>query len=233
MEKCGRHRPDTPTLKEFILCGNYQLDHRGFVALTKVIPHNVEHWNMSYCDMSEYQTLATLQELNVQCNDATCPPTLTALTLQGAKMCNEDACEALAHLLNMNRSLVRITIDDPKYPLPSLSTSLLAILVEGLQYNYGLTQLQLNLSPLGQQQRTNRRRYTTATSLRQALEEERTVRDTLDFYLELNRAGRKILQDEHHHDRHQMLQAIQKARLSSRRLDVLYWLIRNSLEDWF
>jgi len=227
-------------LKELVLSGSYQLDEFGFRPLASVVPHCVQKWDLSYCDMNEHQTQELLNELKHQLEEiptavsgnhyappnttiTSCP--LQELIVQGAKMNNPEACRAIQSILQTNRSLVKIRLDDPKYPQP-LSIPNLQLIVEGLEHHYGLQEFALDLHSM--------RRQVQLSPSEEKCMEACTVRDSLDYYLILNRSGRNILQkdDDYGFDKEAWFSALLKARLS-RRTDVLYWFVRNSVVQMF
>ena len=212
--RSGWRQNNSVILRDFIITGNYQIDDRGFAALCRVVPHQVQHWNMSYCDISDHQSLVILQELVAPLSFTTLP--LEELTLRGLKLSNPMTCQVIQTIFRNNCSLIKLSIDDPKYPMP-ISFPNLRIIVEGLKYHYSLQELQLDINP---------RRVQEMTA------EVRHAHDTLEMYLLLNRAGRRILQNDNQFDKGAWIRALFKARLSGR-LDVLYWLLRNSVVHLF
>ena len=205
-------------LKELVMCGNYQLDHIGFVALCRTILAHVEHWNLSYCDMTEHQTLSILETFIHSLPPMDGP--LREVTLQGAKVGNEEACQAIGQLLRHNRTLVHIRIDDPKYPM-SIPSQYLKYIVDGLHHNYVVQDLYVDMFRTKQPERGSKEE-----------EEDRLIRDGLTFYLLLNRSGRSILQSDRQVNKEEWIQVLGKARWT-RRLDVLYWLLRNCVVQMF
>lgn len=210
----GWRQKNAVILGDFVVSGNYRVDERGFAALCRVVPYQVRHWNMSYCDISDHQSLVILQELVTPLSLVTIP--LQELTLRGLKVSNPVTCQVVQTILRNNCSLIKLSIDDPKYPMP-ISFSNLQIIVEGLKHHYSLRELQLDMRPRRVQEMTR---------------EVRHVHDALEMYLLLNRAGRRILQNDNQFDKGAWVQALFKARLSGR-LDVLYWLLRNSVVHLF
>ena len=214
--RIGWRQRNSVVLKELTISGNYQIDERGFTALYSVVPYQVQHWNMSYCDITENQSLVILEELTTPLSLPTIP--LQELTLQGLKMHSPAACQVIQSILRGNRSLTKICISDPKYPTP-ISVPNLQIIAEGLRYHYGLQELELDMRPL---------KVEELLSKEMEGDEVRQVHDAFQFYLLLNRAGRKMLQNSDQFDKNAWIQALFKARLSGR-LDVLYWLLSNSV----
>ena len=68
------------TLGELSMCGNYQLDEVGFVALARTCPNQVQQWDASYCDWNENQTFLLLEEMTPSLLPPSCP--LKELILQ-------------------------------------------------------------------------------------------------------------------------------------------------------
>lgn len=217
--RMGWRQRHNRTLKELTMCGNYQLDHIGFVALCRCVPSHVEHWNLSYCDMTEYETEIILEELarNMVQNDTP----LKELVLHGAKVANDEACQALGKLLRGNRTLISVQVDDPTYPM-QMRCEHLKFVVDGLEHNYQLQEFAFD-------------KFYLKWPLPGSKEEvqEKKVRNGLEFYILLNQAGRGMLQSNEQVRKKDWIKVLEKARMM-RRLDILYWLLRNSLHilDW-
>jgi hypothetical protein len=216
--RLGWRQRNGKILKEFAMAGNYQLDHIGFLGLCHTVPTHVEHWNLSYCDMTEHQTETTLNELVRTLPQKDGP--LKELSLQGAKVANEEACQALGKLLQDNRTLTAVRVDNPKYPM-SMSSRHLKFVVDGLQHNYVLQELEVDTFRLKEPEKGSKE-----------AEEDQRIRDGLKFYLLLNRAGRKMMQSEQQMNKEDWIQMLSKAKMS-RRHDVIYWLLRNSVVQMF
>lgn len=221
--------PDNPSgwrqrhgirLEELVLSGNYQIDEHGFTRLCRIIPNQVQRWIMSYCDITDHQSLVILQELVAPLSSPTC--LLKELTIQGLKIGNQEACETIRSILQSNRSLTKLCVDDPKYPT-FVSTPKLKVILEGLKEHYSLKVFELD-----------RRRWKAHDFLSQEtkLTVEWQVYDAFEFYLLLNRAGRKILQNSDEFDKRAWVRVLCQARLY-KRLDVVYWLLSNSVITLF
>jgi hypothetical protein len=207
-------------LEELSMRGNYRLDERGFVPLARICPNQIQQWDMSYCEWNEHQTLLLLEEMTPSTMARSCP--LKALILEGARINNAEACHSIRTLLQTNRSLVKLSFQDPKYPMP-ISLPHLNTLLQGLRSNYILQELDVDLHSLKRQQQMYPQTYATASQLY----------NEMNFYLELNRAGRVLLQQEDDSEqREATMVALLKARQSGR-LDVLYWLLRNGVATMF
>lgn len=202
-------------LKKLIISGNYQIDERGFSQLCRSVPYQVQNWNMSYCDITDHQSRVILQELVTPLLLPSTP--LQELTLQGLKINNPVACEAIQRILLNNRSLTTLVMNDPKYPNPT-SVPNMRTIADGLRHHYGLQELQLDMRPL-------RAKETKCGVLLQVV-------DTFEFYLALNRAGRRMLQNSHQIDKAVWVEALLDASLSGR-LDVLYWMLSNAVVHLF
>lgn len=207
------------TLEELSMRGNYRLDERGFVPLARSCTSQVQKWDLSYCDWNEHQTHLLLEEMTPSLMARSCP--LKELILEGARINNVDTCSSIQRILQSNRSLVRMSFQDLKYPMP-MSVPYLQTIVQGLQANYSLKELQLDLHSLKRQQQMFPRTFEIACH----------VRNEMDFYLNLNRAGRCLLQSDNHLDREAWVLALLKSRQSGR-LDVPYWLLRNGVVTLF
>jgi hypothetical protein len=196
-------------LQELIMAGNYQLEQESFVALCRACPYQVKHWNLSYCDMTEHKSLVVLRELlPVLTRSADCP--LQQLTLQGCQINHPQACALLVTILQHNRSLTALRLNDPKNPRYLDPAMLQTLVQQGLKHHYGIKELALDV----RRQSSNN--------------------DEMDFYLSLNRAGRHILQDQNQlmHSKQAWILTLAKARHSGR-FDVLYWLLRNGVIHLF
>ncbi|CAB9524205.1 expressed unknown protein [Seminavis robusta] len=207
-------------LQELALCGNYQLDEQALIHLCQVCPYQVRHWNLSYCDMNEHKSLVVLRELTPALVRKDCP--LTELTLQGSRINNSEACRYIQHILKYNRSLTALRLDDPKYPHYLPSKPLLETIVQGLHHNYGVQELTLDVRWI--------RLYHNHGPPADPIQNE------MDFYLYLNRAGRKLLQANDDnlllHSKEAWIETLVKARHTGR-MDVLYWLVRNGVMHLF
>lgn len=195
-------------LQELILAGNYQLEDESWVALCRSCPYQVKHWNLSYCDMNEHKSLVVLRELlPILTRGDDCP--LTQLTLQGFPINHSQACAVLGTILQHNRSLTALRLNDPRSPR-FLTPPLLQTLVLGLKHHYGIKELALDLRSSPQ------------------------LVNEMEFYLCLNRAGRQILQDDNQlmHSKQAWIETLARARHSGR-IDVLFWLVRNGVVHLF
>jgi len=207
------------TLQELSMCGNYQLDEVGFVPLARCCPSQVQQWDLSYCDWNENQTFVLLEEMAPSLMDPSC--SLKELSLQGAKINNENVCRSIRKILRVNRSLVKMTLDDPKYTMP-MSILNMQTIVQGLKCNYNLQELHLDLHSLRRQKRMYPGTFETASR----------VYNEMEFFLILNRAGRGLLQSDAYLEKQAWMAALLKARQSGR-VDVLFWLLRNGVVHLF
>lgn len=206
-------------LQDLSMRGNYQLDEVGIVALARSCSSQLQQWDLSYCDWSKNQTFVLFEEMAPSLMNLSCP--LKALKLQGVKINNEDACRSIRKILRVNRSLVEMTMDDPKYMMP-MSLPNMQTIVQGLKCNYNLRELHFDMHSLRRQQTMYPDTYETACR----------VYNEMEFFLILNRAGRGLLQSEAYLEKQAWMSALLKARQSGR-VDVLYWLLRNAVVHLF
>jgi hypothetical protein len=148
-------------------------------------------------------------------------PPLTQLTMQGFTINNSQACAILATILQYNRSLTSWRLDDPKNPRFLTSTEFQTIIQQGLKHHYAIKDLVLDVGP---------------SSSRSKL----LLRQEMEFYLCLNRAGRQLLQQDNNvlvQSKQAWIETLARARHWSsggqQRIDVLFWLIRNGVNHLF
>jgi hypothetical protein len=217
-------------LGELLLCGNYQIDTRGMLALTsQACCDKLLALDISYCDYSDskaVETLASLKKLDSSTK-------LRQITMQGTRVASGDATRALCQLLQTENSLRVVRINDRTRTDPTiLSVQQLRGVVAGIKDNYELEQLELDSH---QGQRNNSRLAASTFSNT----EEMAVWQELEFYLRLNRAGRRILRVKGTSARNNNPWRSREtdvdwfdvvARCASDDMDVLYWIVRESAD---
>lgn len=215
-------------LGELLLCGNYQIDTRGMLALTsQACCDKLLALDISYCDYSDSKAVETLVSLK----NLDSSTSLRQITMHGTRVANGDATRALCQLLETENSLRVVRINDRSRPDPKvLSVQQLRGVVAAVKHNYELEQLELD----SLQQRNNSHSH-NAPSSAFSTPEEMLVWQELEFYLRLNRAGRRILRVKGASARrNNPWRSREKdvdwfdvvAGCASDDMDVLYWIVR-------
>lgn len=199
----------TRVLGKLLLCGNYQIDIQGLQALTSpACCSKLTSLDISYCDYTDIKAVAIISSLLKLGNTAT----LQQIIMQGACLSSDDCAKALFGLLKSDSPMRVIRMNgrqggDRHY----LKITQLQDIVEALENNYQLEHLDVEscgASTTGQ---------------------ERALRKMLAFYLNLNRAGRKILlrkeQSKSDPDWFDVLAAIPRDEC-----DTMYWMVRQSAD---
>lgn len=203
---------------ELALAGNYRVGTMGLLALMhQKCCQKMVSLNMSYCDAKDYRVILVLNAL------AGLPPgtTLQRIKLQGSLVANDAVATALQRLLTSGSSLRSIQLNDPKDPKPMRSLQLRKVLA-GMQQNYELEELLIDSLP------------TTENLL---------IWKELNFYLQLNVAGRRALKSQQKPPPRAYLgfpvapaddwfQVLEKAGANNS-LDTLYWIVRQSSATHF
>jgi hypothetical protein len=223
-------------LGELLLCGNYRIDARGMLALTsQACCDKLLALDISYCDYSDSKAVATL--VSLQHLDRSTK--LRKITMQGTRVASGDATRALCQLLETENSLRVVNINDRSRTNPKImSVQQLRRVVAGVRDNYELEHLELD----SQQQLRNASHNHNAPSSAFSTPEEMVVWQELDFYLRLNRAGRRILRVKgaisartnnpwRSREKDQDVDWFDVvARCADDDMDVLYWMVRESAD---
>jgi hypothetical protein len=220
-------------LGELVLCGNYQIDTRGMLALTsQACCDKLLALDISYCDFSDTKAVETLLSLK-KLDSST---KLRQITMQGARVASGDATLALCQLLQSENSLRVVRINDRSVPDPRmLSIQQLRNIVAGVKDNYELEQLELDSHRPERNSSHNRNAAASAFSTR----EEMALWQELEFYLRLNRAGRRILRvkgkfarcnNPWRGSREKNVDWFDVVAGAGDDMDVLYWIVRESVD---
>mmetsp|Transcript_17982 Transcript_17982/g.34282 ORF Transcript_17982/g.34282 Transcript_17982/m.34282 type:complete len:549 (+) Transcript_17982:178-1824(+) len=193
-------------LKRLIMCGNYQLDVHGLVALVQpAVLQKVKALDLSYCELGESRTSRILQQLLA--SHAT-PTMLREIKLQGCAVTSNVSRRALINLMSAPHSRIRRfilndTVETGKY----WSTDGLEEVAAVMPLNYDVEVLDLdfmNTSPNAK------------------------VWGKIKPLLELNRLGRRVVLPSRNVSDAEWIHGIYEA--SKKDLDTLYWFVRHSTE---
>ena len=155
-------------LGELLLRGNYRIDTPGFLALTSsACCDKLLALDLSYCDIGDNKALKIVKNLQRLQSTAL----LQQISLQGSLVSGLDVSSELSRLLQGNTSLRIVRLNDPYNPRVFCSTQLEGLLT-GLSQNYNVEEMYLDSN--------------------QFPEEVRILKD-MDFFMRLNRAGRRVL----------------------------------------
>jgi hypothetical protein len=224
-------------LGELVLCGNYQIDTRGMLALTsQACCDKLLALDISYCDYSDSKAVDTLVSLK----NLDSSTKLRQITMQGTRVASGDATRALCQLLETENSLRVVRINDrSRTDSKIMSVQQLRGVVAAVKDNYELEQLELDSH---QQLRNDSIHNRNAPSSAFSTPEEMVVWQELEFYLRLNRAGRRILRvkgtstrsNKTWRSREKKDQDVDwfdvVARCAGDDMDVLYWIVRESAD---
>ena len=211
-------------LGEFLVCGNYRMGTDALLALVQQdCCSKLSALNLSYCDITDSRCVAILQAL-LQLDPKT--TTLQEISLQGSHIAADKAVDCLAQVLQSSLALRVMRLDDPSQR-KILSAEQLRTVGTAVQANFCIQELQLDILSM--------------------TEMKRIWRDNIDFYLRLNRAGRRvILRDEDSATDSSSATIIQNVGAPLESLPdtdwfdvleragndfcVLYWIVRNSAD---
>ena len=207
-------------LPELILSGNYRMGPRAIEALTGPIVRNiVQKLDLSYCDLTDSRSVSVLRSLQNS--------KLQHLCLSGCHVSNEMAIDALVQLLRSSGTRLRtLRLDDPHRP-SGFSAPQLRQILAALRNNYELEELVVDAMC------TNR--------------EWTQISKEMDFYLRLNKCGRRILLCRDETATRSKLTNTKKKASSPEKLDLewiqvlettqaqddfdmLYWMVRHSAD---
>lgn len=207
-------------LQELVLTGNYRLETTGLLAVVRPACRKLVSLNISYCDITDDKVCLLLQTLQQELCRAGPAALLRQVTMQQGHLIAqpESVSRAVAEILKHNTSLRVLKLGQALVHTRSNPTSThikstlgvhdLWSVLQSLQGNYEMEDLQLDDSLLftalhRQQQQSwlhpslptsdgtghaETLNTTAPTTLSAAV-----VRHDLDFWLRLNRAGRRIL----------------------------------------
>jgi len=193
-------------LKRLIMCGNYQLDSHGLVALVQPpVLQKVKALDLSYCELGDSRTSRILQQ--ILASHAT-PTMLQEIKLQGCAVTSDAARRALVNLLaaphsRIRRFILNDTVETGKY----WPTKGLEEVATVLPLNYDVEVLDIDFM------------NTTPNAKAWGL---------IEPWLELNRLGRRVVLSSRVVSDAEWIQGIYKA--SKKDLNTLYWFIRHTTE---
>lgn len=152
-------------LGELKLCGNYQIDIDGMLKLTSAACcEKMQALDVSHCGYTDSKAVKTLSALSKLGVSQ-----LRRLTMEGMLLTSNEAVRALCQLLSSASSLRVISIDkSTEHNQNQIGVQQLQSVLEAVQDNYEIEQLDIG-------------RHLTL------------VWRQIEFYLGLNRAGRRIL----------------------------------------
>lgn len=205
-------------LQELLLCGNYRIDLPGLLALTKQSCCNkLNGLNISFCDIGQSKAchvMKSLQEL-----DRSTP--LRQISMQGIPVGDEHVAEAIGELLKQNTSLRVVKLNYPGN-FVAVASPELAFVLEGMRHNYEVEELRL-------------------VDSRPLCDVEYKLRKDIDFFVKLNRAGRRVFlqkapaslgsgapaSSKPTNSDSEWLEVLEKA---GEDLDVLFWIVKKGAE---
>ena len=191
-------------LGELLICGNYRMGTPALLQLFQpAVCRKLKALNASYCDINDHRVNEMLTAMGSLDHSSR----LERLIVNGSLVANERTAASWASLLEKNLAPLRcIHMDDPKQP-KIWNRHQLEILAEGLRNNYELEDLKFD---------------TFSKSL-----EMRSVLSKIQFYLRLNRAGRRILLLRGN-EANESIDWFDVIARGGNDLDVTYWLVRHS-----
>lgn len=193
-------------LGELLICGNYRMGTPALLQLFQpAVCRKLKALNASYCDINDHRVNEMINAMSSLDNSSR----LERLIVNGSLVTNDRTAMSWATMLEKNLSPLRcIHMDDPKQP-KMWNLHQLQILAEGLQNNYEVEDLKFD---------------TFFKSL-----ELRSILSKIQFFLRLNRAGRRILL-QRGNDADENIDLFDVIARGGDDLDVTYWLVRHSAD---
>lgn len=195
-------------LKKLLLCGNYQLDVPGLVALVQPgVLHKVQALDLSYCELGNGRTTRLVEQ--VAESHASFATALRELKLQGCNISSNVSRQALIRLLSLPHSRIRrLILNDPVESGKYWATKGLKEVAAVLPLNYDLEELSLDYM--------------------QTQPNANVWQNDILPWLEWNRLGRRVVLPGREVSASEWIDSIHRA--SRKDLDTLYWFVRQSTE---
>lgn len=187
-------------LGELLICGNYRMGTAALLQLFQpAVCRKLKALNASYCDINDYRVNEMVNAMTFLDSSSR----LERLIVNGSMVSNDHTAMSWANMLDKNLSPLRcIHMDDPKQP-KMWNQHQLEILADGLQNNYEVEELKFD-------------------TFFQSLELRSTL-SKIQFFLRLNRAGRRMLLQRGD----ESIDFFDMIARGGDDLDVTYWLVRN------
>jgi hypothetical protein len=198
-------------IEELALAGNYRVDAAGLLALLQpTCCEKMVSLDISYCAVSSDRLIAIFGALELLQPERCL---LRRLVLRGSAVANDAVVLALERLLHSNCPLRYLDLTDPQEPKP-LSLQQLRQIGDAMEHNYELEELFVDHDEH------------VPSSAYDAIWKD------MHFYLQLNKAGRRILRDPWRGIRNtksedDWFDVLERAGKEDN-LDVLNWIVRHS-----